>query len=61
MKVHHQVFVDDKKTLTVLKEKVLSIPIRKNIKAGTNIVFKEEGDQGATKIAGIFNNGKKKL
>ncbi|CAK9816846.1 DnaJ homolog subfamily B member 13 [Anthophora quadrimaculata] len=52
MKIQRLVLVGDDKSRTVTKEKILTIPIRPGIPAGTRIVFSEEGDQGPTKIPG---------
>lgn len=54
MKIQRLVLVGDDKTKTVTKEKILTIPIKPGIPAGTRIVFPEEGDQGPTKIPGKF-------
>ncbi|KOC69454.1 DnaJ like protein subfamily B member 13 [Habropoda laboriosa] len=50
MKIQKLVLVGDDKSRTVTKEKILTIPIKPGIPAGTRIMFPEEGDQGPTKI-----------
>ncbi|EFN82829.1 DnaJ-like protein subfamily B member 13, partial [Harpegnathos saltator] len=50
MKVQKLVLVGNDMSMTVPTEKILTIPIKPGIPAGTRIVFPEEGDQGATKI-----------
>ncbi|XP_032668784.1 dnaJ homolog subfamily B member 13-like [Odontomachus brunneus] len=50
MKVQKLVLAGDDMSMTVPTEKILTIPIKPGIPAGTRIVFPEEGDQGATKI-----------
>ena len=52
MKIQRLVLVEDDKSRTVTKEKILTIPIKPGIPAGTRIVFPNEGDQGPTKIPG---------
>lgn len=47
-----QKLVLDDMSMTVPTEKILTIPIKPGIPAGTRIVFSEEGDQGTTKIPG---------
>ncbi|XP_024874202.1 dnaJ homolog subfamily B member 13-like [Temnothorax curvispinosus] len=50
MKIQKLVLVGDDKSTTLSTEKILTIPIKPGIPAGTRIVFPEEGDQGPTKI-----------
>ncbi|XP_011866244.1 PREDICTED: dnaJ homolog subfamily B member 13-like [Vollenhovia emeryi] len=50
MKIQRLVLVGDDKSTTLSMEKILTIPIKPGIPAGTRIVFPEEGDQGPTKI-----------
>ncbi|XP_017763171.1 PREDICTED: dnaJ homolog subfamily B member 13-like [Eufriesea mexicana] len=50
MKIQRLVLVGDDKSKTIVKEKILTIPIKPGIPTGTRIVFPEEGDQGPTKI-----------
>nr|XP_031836688.1 dnaJ homolog subfamily B member 13-like [Nomia melanderi] len=50
MKIQRLVLVEDDKSRTVTKEKILTIPIKPGILRGTRIVFPKEGDQGPTKI-----------
>lgn len=50
MKIQRLVFTDESCSELRLKEKVLSIPFRPGIYPNTEIVFKEEGDQGPTRI-----------
>ncbi|KZC05660.1 DnaJ like protein subfamily B member 13, partial [Dufourea novaeangliae] len=50
MKIQRLVLVEDDKSRTVTKEKILTIPIKPGIPTGTRIVFQREGDQGPTKI-----------
>ncbi|XP_033208882.1 dnaJ homolog subfamily B member 13-like [Belonocnema kinseyi] len=50
MKIQRLILVGDDKSNTVLREKILSIPIKPGLPVGTKIVFPEEGDQGPTKI-----------
>ncbi|XP_076381440.1 dnaJ homolog subfamily B member 13 [Megalopta genalis] len=50
MKIQRLVLVEDDKSRTVTKEKILTIPIKPGIPRGTRIVFPKEGDQGPTKI-----------
>ncbi|XP_039309202.1 dnaJ homolog subfamily B member 13 [Solenopsis invicta] len=50
MKIQKLVLVGDDKSTTLSMEKILTIPIKPGIPAGTRIVFPEEGDQGPTKI-----------
>lgn len=52
MKIQRLVLVGDDKSMTVVKEKILTIPIKPGIPTGTRITFPEEGDQGPTKIPG---------
>lgn len=50
MKIQRLVFTDETCTELKLREKVLSIPIRPGIYPNTEVKFKEEGDQGPTRI-----------
>nr|XP_033336325.1 dnaJ homolog subfamily B member 13-like [Megalopta genalis] len=50
MKIQRLVLVEDDKSRTVTKEKILTIPIKPGIPRGTRIVFPKEGDQGPTKV-----------
>lgn len=50
MKILRQEFVDEGKTVTKIKEKVLVIQIAAGVLPGTKICFPEEGDQGPTRI-----------
>ena len=52
MKIQRLILVDDDKSHTVLREKILTIPIKPGLPAGIKIVFPEEGDQGPTKVPG---------
>lgn len=52
MKIHRLVFVNQEKTVTEIREKILTIPIKPGIKPNTEIVFKEEGDQNPAYIPG---------
>ncbi|XP_018339918.1 PREDICTED: dnaJ homolog subfamily B member 13-like [Trachymyrmex septentrionalis] len=49
MKIQKLVLLDDKSTTSSM-EKILTIPIKPGIPAGTKIVFPEEGDQSPSKI-----------
>lgn len=50
MKIQRLVFTDETCSELKLKEKVLSIPIKPGIYPSTEVRFKEEGDQGPTRI-----------
>ncbi|CAH0713917.1 unnamed protein product, partial [Brenthis ino] len=50
MKIQRLVFTDETCSELKLREKVLSIPIKPGIYPNTEIKFKEEGDQGPTRI-----------
>ncbi|XP_064074287.1 dnaJ homolog subfamily B member 13-like [Vanessa tameamea] len=50
MKIQRLVFTDETCSELKLREKVLSIPIKPGIYPNTEIIFKEEGDQGPTRI-----------
>nr|XP_034827689.1 dnaJ homolog subfamily B member 13-like [Maniola hyperantus] len=50
MKIQRLVFTDETCSELKLREKVLSIPIKPGIYQNTEIKFKEEGDQGPTRI-----------
>ena len=53
MKIQKLVLLDDKSTTSSM-EKILTIPIKPGIPAGTKIVFPEEGDQSPSKIPGKY-------
>lgn len=50
MKIQRLVFTDETCSELKLREKVLSIPIKPGIYPHTEVRFKEEGDQGPTRI-----------
>lgn len=50
MKIQRLVFTDETCSELKLREKVLSIPIKPGMYQNTEIKFKEEGDQGPTRI-----------
>ncbi|KAF7283449.1 hypothetical protein GWI33_000533 [Rhynchophorus ferrugineus] len=50
MKIHRLTFINEKHNKTEVKEKILTIPIKPGIKAGTEIIFPEEGDQNPAYI-----------
>lgn len=50
MKIQRLVFTDETCAELKLREKVLSIPIKAGIYPNTEVIFKEEGDQGPTRI-----------
>lgn len=50
MKIQRLVFTDETCSELKLREKVLTIPIKSGIYPNTEIKFKEEGDQGPTRI-----------
>ncbi|CAH0595437.1 unnamed protein product [Chrysodeixis includens] len=50
MKIQRLVFTDETCTELKLREKVLSIPIKAGTYPSTEVRFKEEGDQGPTRI-----------
>ncbi|XP_053617112.1 dnaJ homolog subfamily B member 13-like [Plodia interpunctella] len=50
MKIQRLVFTDETCSELKLREKVLSIPIKPGMYPNTEIKFKEEGDQGPTRI-----------
>lgn len=50
MKIQRLVFTDETCSELKLREKVLSIPIKPGIYPNTEVTFKEEGDQGPTRI-----------
>lgn len=52
MRIQRLILVGDDKSTTVSMVKILTIPIKPGIPAGTEIVFPEEGDQGPSKIPG---------
>jgi len=54
MKIQKLVLLDDDKSMTSSMEKILTIPIKPGIPAGTKIVFPEEGDQSPIKIPGKY-------
>lgn len=54
MKIIRNVFIDDLEETTQLEEKILTIPIRCGLPAGTRFEFPEVGDQGHTIIPGAI-------
>lgn len=50
MKIHRLVFINDEKSKTEVKEKILTIPIKPGVKPGTEVIFTEEGDQNPNQI-----------
>ena len=60
IKIQRYVFANGQKTDTVLREKILTIPIKPGLSTGTKITFPEEGDQGPGKIPGKRFRKKKK-
>ncbi|XP_059052394.1 dnaJ homolog subfamily B member 13-like [Achroia grisella] len=50
MKIQRLVFTDETCSQLKLREKVLSIPIKPGIYPNTEVRFREEGDQGPTRI-----------
>ncbi|XP_057657423.1 dnaJ homolog subfamily B member 13-like [Diorhabda carinulata] len=50
MKIHRLVFVNDERTTTEVREKILNVPIKPGIRQKTEIVFPEEGDQNPATI-----------
>lgn len=52
MKIHRLTFVDNKRTVTDIREKILTIPIKPGIKPNTEIIFPEEGDENPAFIPG---------
>ncbi|XP_050309281.1 dnaJ homolog subfamily B member 13-like [Anthonomus grandis grandis] len=50
MKIHRLVFVNDERTVTEVREKILTIPIKPGMQAGTEIIFPNEGDQNPASI-----------
>ncbi|KAK0086549.1 hypothetical protein PV325_002997 [Microctonus aethiopoides] len=46
LKIEKFMFVDGEKINTILKEKILHVPIKPGLPTATEIVFTEEGDQG---------------
>ncbi|EZA58803.1 DnaJ-like protein subfamily B member [Ooceraea biroi] len=50
IKIQRLVLAGDDKSTTVSMGKILTVPIKPGIPAGTKIVFSEKGDQGPTKI-----------
>lgn len=50
MKIHHLVYTNAEKTHTEVKEKILTIPIKPGVYAGTELIFPEEGDQNPNQI-----------
>lgn len=51
MKIKRLEYVGPEKARTEVKEKILSVPIKPGIKAGTEIIFPEEGDRNPTIIS----------
>ena len=43
-------YVDETKTVTAIREKILIVPIHRGIATGCRIEFKEAGDRGPTKV-----------
>lgn len=52
MKIQRLVFANDERVDTVLRDKILAIPVKPGLATGTEIVFAEEGDQGPSRIPG---------
>lgn len=52
MKIQRLAFVNDEQTLTDIREKILTIPIKPGMKPDTEIIFPEEGDQNPAYIPG---------
>lgn len=52
MKIHHLVYINEEKSQTEVKEKILTVPIKPGVTAGTEIMFPEEGDQSPAQIPG---------
>ncbi|CAH1114317.1 unnamed protein product [Psylliodes chrysocephalus] len=50
MKIHRLVFTNAERTTTEVKEKILNVPIKPGIKAKTEIIFPDEGDQNPATI-----------
>ncbi|XP_043269384.1 dnaJ homolog subfamily B member 13-like [Venturia canescens] len=50
MKIERLVFKTENEAETVMREKILTVPIQPGIATGTQITFPEEGDQGPSKI-----------
>lgn len=50
MKIHRLVYIDEERTRTDVREKILTISIKPGIKAGTEITFPNEGDQSSAHI-----------
>lgn len=50
MKIHRLVFIDEERTRTDVRESILTIPIKPGVRAGTEIVFPNEGDQNPAHI-----------
>ncbi|XP_030753633.1 dnaJ homolog subfamily B member 13-like isoform X2 [Sitophilus oryzae] len=50
MKIHRLTFINEECTKTDVREKILTIPIKPGIRAGTEIIFPEEGDQNPAHI-----------
>lgn len=50
MKIHRLVYLNDERTKTEIREKILTVPIKPGIKSGTELVFPEEGDQNIDQI-----------
>ncbi|EFA03257.1 dnaJ homolog subfamily B member 13 [Tribolium castaneum] len=50
MKIHRLVYINDEKTKTKVKEKILTIPIKPGVRPGTELVFPEEGDQSSNHV-----------
>lgn len=52
MKIHRLAFIDDQRTTTDIREKILTIPIKPGIRPNTEIIFPEEGDENPAFIPG---------
>lgn len=55
MKIHRLAFVNDERTITDIREKILTIPIKPGIRPNTEIIFSEEGDENPAYIPGKIN------
>ncbi|ENN76320.1 hypothetical protein D910_04370 [Dendroctonus ponderosae] len=50
MKIHRLVFVNEERNKTDIREKILTITVKPGVRAGTEIVFANEGDQNPAHI-----------
>ncbi|XP_057327039.1 dnaJ homolog subfamily B member 13-like isoform X2 [Microplitis mediator] len=50
VKIKKKVFVDSEKMNTVFKEEIISIPIKPGLPTGTEIVFREKGDESVDRL-----------